>query len=158
MGLLDETNQSNIMQLIVGCGPNWPKRKGDIFLDVLPFNGVDVVHNLDQCPWPFKENEFDEVSAIHVVEHLQSLLDFMNECHRILKPGGSLYIETPEAGADLDLQFADPTHVRCYRKHTFVNYFTRAEAPKFGYTDKYWSIWHLESKNGNLIFHGQPIK
>jgi predicted SAM-dependent methyltransferase len=146
------------MQLIVGCGPNWPKRKDDIFLDVRPFAGVDVVHDLDDCPWPFKTDSFNEVSAIHVVEHLQNLIAFMDECHRILKPGGSLYIETPEAGADLDLQFADPTHVRCYRKHTFVNYFTRAEAPKFGYTYKHWSIWHLESKNGNLIFHGQPIK
>lgn len=146
------------MQLILGSGPNWPKRKDDIFLDVRPFAGVDVVHDLDDCPWPFKTDAFNEVSAIHVVEHLQNLVAFMDECHRVLKPGGSLYIETPEAGADLDLQFADPTHIRCYRKHTFVNYFTRAEAPKFGYTDKLWSIWHLESKNGNLIFHGQPIK
>jgi len=146
------------MQLVVGCGPNWPKRPNDVFLDIRPFDGVDVIHNLDQCPWPFNENTFDEISAIHVVEHLQNLLDFMDECHRILKPGGALYIETPEAGANPDLQFADPTHVRCYRKHTFVNYFTRSEAPKFGYTDKHWSIWHLEAKDGNLIFHGQPIK
>jgi len=155
---MDEQNQRNNMQLIVGCGPNWPKRENDIFLDVRPFAGVDVVHDLDDCPWPFKTDSFNEVSAIHVVEHLKNLVAFMYECLRILKPGGSLYIETPEAGADLDLHFADPTHIRCYRKHTFVNYFTRAEAPKFGYTDKHWSIWHLESKNGNLIFHGQPIK
>lgn len=146
------------MQLIVGCGPNWPKRNGDVFLDVRPFAGVDVVHDLNIIQWPFADDSMNEISAIHVVEHLDSLLDFMNECHRILKPGGSLYIETPEAGANLDLQFADPTHVRCYRKHTFVNYFTRAEAPKFGYTDKLWSIWHLEARDGNLIFHGQPIK
>ena len=146
------------MQLIVGCGPNWPKRNGDVFLDVRPFPGVDVVHDLNIIQWPFADDSMNEILAIHVVEHLDSLLNFMNECHRILKPGGSLYIETPEAGANLDLQFADPTHVRCYRKHTFVNYFTRSEAPKFGYTDKLWSIWHLEVRDGNIIFHGQPIK
>jgi hypothetical protein len=96
--------------------------------------------------------------AIHLVEHLNNLLDFMDESWRVLKKGGALYIETPEAGADLDLQFADPTHIRCYRKHTFINYFTLIEAPKFGYTDKYWAIMHIESKNNNLIVHLTPLK
>lgn len=146
------------MQLIVGCGPNWPKRPGDVFLDCRPFAGVDVVHDLNITPWPFKDNSMDEVSAIHVVEHLNSLLDFMNESWRILKKGGALYIETPEAGANPDLQFADPTHIRCYRKHTFINYFTLSEAPKFGYTDKLWAIMHIETKDGNLIVHLTPLK
>jgi predicted SAM-dependent methyltransferase len=146
------------MQLIVGCGPNWPKRENDIFLDVRPFDNVDVVHDLNFTPWPFEDNSMTEISAIHVVEHLNSLLDFMNESHRILQKGGALYIETPEAGANPDLQFADPTHVRCYRKHTFINYFTLSEAHKFGYTDKLWAIMHIESRDGNLIVHLTPIK
>lgn len=151
-----------LKRLIVGCGPRWPKRNDeqyqDYLLDVRPFPNVDFVIDLNKTPWPFENDSFDEVSAIHVVEHLNSLIDFMDESWGLLTKGGSLYIETPEAGADLDLQFADPTHIRCYRLHTFINYFTRAGVAQFGYTDKAWAIMHLESKNGNIIFHGQPIK
>lgn len=146
------------MQLILGCGPNWPKRENDVFVDCRKFDNVDKVHDLNVCPWPFDNNCANEIVAIHVVEHLNSLIDFMNESWRVLKKGGALYIETPEAGADLDLQFADPTHIRCYRKHTFINYFTLSEAPKFGYTDKLWAIMHIESKNNNLIVHLTPLK
>lgn len=147
-----------MQRLILGSGPHWPKHPGDVFVDIRPFENVDVVHDLNKTPWPFEENSYDEISAIHVVEHLQSLLDFMNEAHRILKPGGSLYIETPCAGMDPDLEFADPTHVRCYRKHSFINYFSRAGIAKFGYTDRAWCIMHLEVKDNCIIFHGQPIK
>lgn len=145
-------------RLVVGCGPEWPKTKDDVFLDRIKFSGVDVVHDLNVVPWPFGDGTFDEVSAIHVVEHLQSLLSFMDEAHRVLKPGGSLYIETPEAGGNFDLTHADPTHVRCYRKHTFINYFTRAEAHKFGYTNRLWAILHLEVRNAVIIVHLSPIK
>lgn len=145
------------MRLIVGCGKNTIRQEGDILLDILPFPGIDIVHDLNK-EIPFKDNELDEIAAIHVVEHLDSLVNFMNEAWRVLKQGGALYIETPEAGGDPDLQFADPTHVRCYRKHTFINYFTLSEAPKFGYTDKYWAILHLDVKDGNIIFHATPLK
>ena len=130
------------MQLIVGCGPNWPKRENDIFLDCRNFDNVDVVHDLNITPWPFQNDQMTEIAAIHVVEHLNSLLDFMNESWRILKKGGALYIETPEAGANPDLQFADPTHIRCYRKHTFINYFTFIRYIHFNITFKisYWNI------------------
>lgn len=148
-------------RLIVGPGKAWPKEAMDTFLDLRPFAGVDLVHDLNRLPWPPEDNSFDEVSAIHVVEHLDSLLDFMNECWRVLKPGGTLYIETPLAGANPDLEFADPTHRRCYRKHSFINYFTRQGIEAFGYTDRAWCILHVDPKRDQpdvLVFHGTPLK
>lgn len=145
-------------RLIVGAGKHTPKAIGDVFLDIRQFEGVDVVWDLNITPWPFHEGDFIHVSAVHVVEHLNSLIEFMNEAHRVLIPGGSLYIETPLAGADPDLEFADPTHVRCYRKHTFINYFTPEGIERFGYTDKAWAIVHLEIVNNCIVFHGYPIK
>lgn len=147
-----------MQRLILGAGKHWQKHPGDVFVDIKPFPGIDVVCDLNQIPWTWHDDAWDEVSAIHLVEHLGSLVNFMNECHRILKPGGSLYIETPCAGANVDLEFADPTHIRCYRPHTFINYFTRAGIEKFGYTDKAWAVMHLEVKNDCIIFHAQPIK
>lgn len=145
-------------RLILGPGKHWPKAENDIFCDIRPFERIDVVHDLNITPWPFDDNSMMHVSAVHVVEHLRSLLDFMNEAWRVLAPGGSLYIETPLAGADIDLEYADPTHVRCYRLHTFANYFTMEGIEQFGYTDKAWAPVALKEVNKCIVFHGYPIK
>jgi predicted SAM-dependent methyltransferase len=147
-----------MQRLICGPGPRWEKKERDVFIDICPFENVDVVHDLNKTPWPFESNQFIHVSAVHVVEHLNSLLDFMNEVWRVLKPGGSLYIETPLAGVNPDLEFSDPTHVRCYRIHSFANYFTPEGVATFGYTDKAWNFHVLRVQNDCIIVHGYPIK
>lgn len=43
--------------LDVGCGPN--KTPGAVGIDALPLEGVDVVHNLNQFPYPFESNHFE---------------------------------------------------------------------------------------------------
>lgn len=146
-------------RLILGPGPRWHKEPGDVFCDIRHFNdSIDVVHDLNVTPWPWPDAMFIHVSAVHLVEHLRDLLSFMNEAHRVLAPGGSLYIETPLAGADYDLTHADPTHVRCYRLHTFINYFSPEGVEKFQYTDKAWNIHTLKVVNNCIVFHAYPIK
>ncbi|MFT3704649.1 MAG: methyltransferase domain-containing protein [Agriterribacter sp.] len=146
------------MRLILGAGKWTEKIDGDIFCDIRPFDRIDVVHDLNITPWPWNENSFTHISAIHLVEHLDSLLTFMDECWRILQPGCSLFIETPEAGEDPDLEFCDPTHVRCYRAYTWHNYFTPEGVEQFGYTNKPWCMLKQESKNGILYIHASTIK
>lgn len=150
-----------IQALILGAGPNHQRRTiahDETTLDVRPFPGIDVVHDLNVVSWPFPGESYDEVVALHVVEHLRDLISFMDESWRVLRPGGALYLETPLAGGDWDLTHADPTHVHCYRPHTFVNYFTRAEAPKFGYTGRHWAILHLDVRDNCIRLHATPIK
>ncbi len=147
-----------MQRLILGPGKHWEKKEGDIFLDILPFPNVDIVHDLNVTPWPFSPDTFVHISAVHVVEHLDNLVKFMDQCWDLLQKGGSLYIETPEAGGDPDLTHADPTHVRCYRRHTFINYFTREGIDNFGYTNKPWSMLELKIVNNCIIFHGEPLK
>lgn len=67
----------------------------------------------------------------------------MDQAHELLKEGGVLEIETPNAGVNYDLTHCDPTHIRCYRKATFTNYFTPKGIEKFGYTNKAWEILEL---------------
>jgi predicted SAM-dependent methyltransferase len=58
--------------LDVGCGNNKYKgNKGDIVIgiDKVKLKGVDVVHDIEKTPWPFKTNEFDCVICSHVLEH-----------------------------------------------------------------------------------------
>ena len=167
MGLLDTKNIKMFRKLIVGCGKHYCKQDlNECTLDIIKFPNVDIVHDLNKT-FPFKDNSFESIIAIHVVEHLTSLLHFMNESWRVLSKGGELYIETPLAGANTELEFADPTHIRCYTTYTFHNYFTLRGINDFGYTDKPWSIVTCHTQSAQplkytnhdiLIFHGYPIK
>lgn len=153
-------------RLVLGCGRFHPRKEGDVNLDIQPFENVDVVHDLNK-PYPFEDNTFDAILSLHIVEHLKDMIHYMDECWRVLKEGGEMYLETPLAGANTELEFADPTHVRCYTTYTFHNYFTLTGIHNFGYTDKPWAIIscytkqsqpHLSSPPDVLVFHGYPIK
>ncbi len=43
----------------------------------------------------YRENLFDVVSMFDVIEHLTDPVEYLKEVRRILRPGGLLYIETP---------------------------------------------------------------
>jgi len=43
----------------------------------------------------FSESEFDVVSGFYVIEHLPRPMEFLQECYRILKPGGLLLLRYP---------------------------------------------------------------
>lgn len=147
------------MRLIVGAGKHFIKRDDkDITLDIRPFPGIDVVHDLNH-DWPEElHDQFLHISALHVVEHLNNLIHFMDQAWVCLKKGGSLYIETPLAGGDVDLTHCDPTHVRCFRPHTWTNYFTPEGVETFGYTEKSWAILSLKVEHAIIKIHLTPIK
>lgn len=49
----------------------------------------------DSLNIPFSENTFDVVVAFEVFEHLSDWRKFLAEIKRVLKPGGKVYISTP---------------------------------------------------------------
>jgi predicted SAM-dependent methyltransferase len=53
--------------LDIGCGTN--KVAGAIGMDFNPKTAADVIHDLDDLPYPFADNSFDEVIGRHVIEH-----------------------------------------------------------------------------------------
>jgi SAM-dependent methyltransferase len=53
-------------------------------------DGVDITG-----PFPYKDGSFDLVIAVEVTEHIQDHENFFREINRILKPGGKLYVSTP---------------------------------------------------------------
>lgn len=70
---------------------------------------IDVVHDLDEMPWPWPDEAFDKVLAIAVLEHLQAnLIASVDECWRVLRPGGILYVKLPHWKHDIS--YIDPTH------------------------------------------------
>jgi SAM-dependent methyltransferase len=92
--------------LDVGCGPN--KYPGAIGLDQNPETAADVLCHLDQGGLPFADNSFDQVRAVHLIEHVADVVKTMEEFHRITRPGGSIYLVTPHY-TDYS-SFCDPTH------------------------------------------------
>ncbi len=69
----------------------------NLFLDLkIPVVGADAV----QAPFPFKDNSFDAVMLNETIEHfIGSPLSCLNEIRRVLRPGGSLFLTTPNVVA-----------------------------------------------------------
>lgn len=123
-------NQSVVLN--IGCGPT--RIPGSIGLDKVKIEGfVDVVHDLNQTPYPFGDNSVDEIHIYHVLEHLENPITKLEDLHRILKPGGVIHIRVPHfssMGA-----FTDLTHIRpfgyisfdCFQKDNPQHYYTKVE-------------------------------
>ena len=79
---------------------------------------IDVAWDLNRLPWPWKDGDFQHVRAMSVLEHLDvDLLTSLNECWRILAPGGTLHIRLPYWRHETC--WRDPTHRRGYTMETF---------------------------------------
>jgi SAM-dependent methyltransferase len=92
--------------LDVGCGVN--KYPGAIGVDRNGDTAADVICDLDRFPYPFRDSTFDEIRVVHVIEHVADVMRTMEEFHRLLRAGGSVYIATPHY-TDFS-SFCDPTH------------------------------------------------
>jgi SAM-dependent methyltransferase len=59
----------------------------------------------------------DEIYCNQVLEHIRSLIFLMNDCWRVLKPGGFLEACVPHWLSES--AWGDPTHVRAFTKTSF---------------------------------------
>lgn len=57
------------------------------------FNGIFIAANL--CQLPFRDNEFDFIYSIDVIEHIDNPALALREYHRICRPGCLAFIQTP---------------------------------------------------------------
>lgn len=98
------------MRLNLACGKH--KIPGWLNIDISPEVNPDWLGNLLQFPWIFaEENCVEEIFCSHFVEHIgDELIAFMDEAHRVLKPGGLFRIRCPYYTSIRAVQ--DPTHKR----------------------------------------------
>lgn len=82
--------------------------------------GVNVVHDLDQYPWPFETESVHEVLMSQCLEHLIDHNRAMKEVHRVLTNGGIAMIRVPHF--TWQLAFQDPTHRHFFAYNTFSYY------------------------------------
>jgi len=105
--------------LDVGCGDK--KATGAVGIDCRVLDGVDLVHDLDQTPWPLPDSSFDLILCSHVIEHTADIPAFLREVHRVGAPGARVRIETPHFSS-LD-SWTDPSHRHHLSLRSF-NFFT----------------------------------
>lgn len=61
--------------------------------------GIEAVTMHTPSVLPFNDNVFDRVVAMQVIEHVEEQEAFVDEIYRVLKPGGSCILATPNAGS-----------------------------------------------------------
>jgi len=139
---------ANKVKIDLACGSK--KKEGYIGVDIANVEGVDIVHDLTQYPWPIEDNSVDNIHCSHYMEHVphvdikgilkqsssfeefksktieskDGFINFVNEVYRILKIGGTAEVIVPHYMSVR--AFGDPTHTRYIGDFSFL------------YLDKEW--------------------
>lgn len=102
---------------------------------------IDVAHDLNALPWPFEAESFDKIVARAVLEHLRiTLVESVNECWRLLRPGGVLFMKLPYWNHEN--AYLDPTHYWRFALNTPTIFDPETDYGKrYGfYTTRKWKI------------------
>jgi glycosyltransferase involved in cell wall biosynthesis len=136
-----KTNNANIQRATHQVYGKYIWKLGEKFADDNGLSKVDLCGGVNPVPgylsldeqikpgiiscdlnydWPLKNNSVGIIRANDAVEHLIDPVHTMNECYRILAPGGFLMIDVPSTnglGA-----FCDPTHKSFWNRLSFRYY------------------------------------
>lgn len=146
-------------QLLLGCGNSREKRmhagvpdwRDLVTVDIDPGCGADVLHDLNDMPYPFDDGAFDEIHAYEILEHtgMQGAWRFFfaqfSELHRMLCDGGYLFVTVPSLQSPW--LWGDPGHTRALSLGTFL-FLSQAHYAEVGKTmsTDYRHVWR-----GNLV-------
>ena len=129
----------------------------EILIELKELKNIDtVIANVEALP--FENNYFDKIICTEVLEHIQNPEIAVSEMERVLKPGGKLFITTPN-GTEVPLEMGIKEHVYHYSKKElmklFSNYFGEVHVEKrfhfyniLKIQDKFYLKW---DKSDNLI-------
>lgn len=147
------------MKLNLGAGS--APLKGWVNVDCVKLDGIDVVHDLDQGPWPWEDDTARAIEAIDIFEHVAEPLLFVNECWRILQPGRYARILVPDFRSPN--AFTDPTHRRFCTPSTFDywipgTWLYEHHGAAYGGHDHPFKRTSLELINESLSFTLQKVR
>ena len=139
------------MILDIGCG--FDKREGAIGIDRIAGCSADVLGDVAR-ELPFRDNAFDTVYCMDVLEHLPDVISAMEEIWRICKPGADVFIVAP--GMSSANLHNDPTHIRAFTSRSF-DYFVEGEKLfKYGYSharfEKISVVYDKESRRERRFY------
>ncbi len=112
-------------------------------VDLVAGTNPDVVHDLDQMPWPLPSDRFTEIQAMDVIEHLNDVVAVMEEIHRVATNGAIVRITVPHFSSAN--AFTDITHRHWFSVSSF-DYFT-GESPVDFYTSR-----RFRKRSAQIVF------
>lgn len=157
------------MKLEIGCGRTWLEgwegldnhdygQKYICDLEVIAHEGNAILGDYGHVGQPndggmLGDQSVEEINCFNLLEHLTkpAALHLLNECARVLVPGGKLNIIVPN-GAYPWNQWKDPTHVSSWVKGTFAEYLCGGRPKNADYNVRKWTLISLEEKGETAIF------
>jgi hypothetical protein len=145
------------MELLLGCGSKLDKRiivpgrpqdwEQLVTVDIEATHGPNVVHDLNETPWPFADDAFSEVHGYEILEHLgrqgdiHSFFSTFYEIWRVLQPGGILCATVPDWKSMW--AWGDPGHTRIINGGSLVFLDQEEYHKQVGVTpmSDYRSVW-----------------
>jgi ubiquinone/menaquinone biosynthesis C-methylase UbiE len=134
-----------IKKLNLGCGPDY--KPNWVNLDYNSNYRMDVNHNLDKFPYPFKDEEFDYIYCAHVLEHVSDLFKTLSELQRITKKNGIIHIRVPH--------FSNGNGYNDLSHRRFFGWFTFKQI-EVGYYNKKFNLKTV-SQRFNFLAEKHPI-
>ncbi len=111
-----KTDKRKSIILDLGCGPG--KKKPEwIGVDMLDFEGVDIVGDIFEILSTFPDESVDEIHAFHFFEHIENMPRLLSECARILKSTGLIEIVVPHFSNAYF--YSDYTHKNFFGLYSF---------------------------------------
>lgn len=116
------------------------------------FKNAQFFVQTEEKKLPFANNSVDLILAMDVIEHVFDVKTLLHEFHRILSPGGKIFISTPYHGfiknlfiifLGFDVAF-DPTaaHIRFFSKKSLLSLLNQEEfmVLKFGFYGRFYPL------------------
>ncbi|WP_419655318.1 methyltransferase, type 11 [Desulfosarcina variabilis str. Montpellier] len=104
------------VELELGCG-NRKRHFNAIGIDIIAYDGVDIVGDIFSALVKFPEQSIETVYAYHCFEHLKNLSGVMDQLARITKPKGFLHVEVPHFSNPF--YYSDYSHCQPFGLYTF---------------------------------------
>lgn len=144
-------------KLVLAAGTKM--QEGHTHHDLKKFHdGIDVAHDLNVFPYPWKDNSWDYIEFSDCLEHLRAnYIEVMDELWRILSPEGHLFVHTAEQ-ATWQL-YTDPTHIQGFALNSmdYLDPETR-HGQEYSYSDRKWKLLKRTIDESGLCFILTPRK
>jgi SAM-dependent methyltransferase len=91
---------------------------------------------------PFSDNEFEALVSIEGIEHLENPSFFLRECARVIRPGGHVFLSTPNVDSIKS------------RRHMYYKGYHRFFEPMNSHTKISWHVHPIDM----VFFRGACLK
>ena len=137
--------------LNLGSGTNPFKSTEEIQytnIDIVKLEGVDMVYDLNNIPYPFNSESIDLIIMNDILEHLDNPINILRECYRLLKEEGKVKIKVVYWSHRYS--YSDPQHKRVFNDRYFKIFTGEIRA--------YYLDFHFENLQIDWLFDRKAIQ